>query len=68
LIDTGCSSQRANLEKELGSAGCKPGNLKAIVLTHGDFDHSGNASYLGKKFGTKMAMHHAFQPKAIWAA
>jgi hydroxyacylglutathione hydrolase len=43
-------------------------NLKAIVLTHGDFDHSGNASYLGKKFGTKMAMHHAFQPKAIWAA
>ena len=58
LIDTGCSNKRTNLEKELESAGCQPDNLKLIVLTHGDFDHSGNAAYLRRKFGTKVAMHY----------
>jgi hydroxyacylglutathione hydrolase len=58
LIDTGCSNKRTDLEKELESAGCKPGYLKLIVLTHGDFDHTGNAAYLRKKFGTKIAMHY----------
>ena len=58
LIDTGGSNKRNDLEKELESAGCKPGNLKLIVLTHGDFDHTGNAAYLRKKFGTKIAMHN----------
>jgi len=45
------------IEKELESAGCYPGNLKLIVLTHGDFDHCGNAAYLCKKFGSQIAMH-----------
>jgi hydroxyacylglutathione hydrolase len=54
LIDTGCANGRAKLERELGTAG---GNLKFIVLTHGDFDHSGNAAYLRQKFGAKIAMH-----------
>jgi len=58
LIDTGRASKRAKLEKELESAGCNPGNLKLIVLTHGDFDHTGNCAYLRQKFGTKIAMHH----------
>ena len=58
LIDTGCSNKRTDLEKEVESAGCKPGNLKLIVLTHGDFDHTGNAAYLRKKFDTKIAMHY----------
>ena len=58
LIDTGCSNKRTELEKELESAGCKPGNLKLIVLTHGDFDHTGNAAYLRKKFSTKITMHY----------
>ena len=57
LIDTGSSNQRASLEKELDRAGCKPGNLKLIIITHGDFDHTGNAAYLRKKFTTKLAMH-----------
>jgi len=57
LIDTGCTRKRTDLEKELEGAGCKPGNLQVIVLTHGDFDHSGNAAYLRKKFGARIAMH-----------
>lgn len=58
LIDTGSSNRRTDLEKELISAGCKPGNLKLIVLTHGDFDHTGNAAYLRSTFGTRIVMHY----------
>lgn len=57
LIDTSWSNKRTSLEKELTGAGCKIGNLKLIVLTHGDFDHSGNAAYLRKKHSAKIAMH-----------
>ena len=57
LIDTGLPNKRADLEKELESAGCKPGNLKLIILTHGDYDHADNCAYLWDKYGTKIAMH-----------
>jgi hydroxyacylglutathione hydrolase len=57
LIDTGASNKRRQLDKELESAGCRPGNLRLIVLTHGDFDHTGNAAYLRSKFGARIAMH-----------
>jgi len=57
LIDTGGSNKRTDLEKALESAGCKPGNLQLIVITHGDFDHTGNCAYLREKYGTKIAMH-----------
>ncbi len=57
LIDTGASNKRAELESALTRAGCKPGNLDLIILTHGDFDHISNAAYLADKFGTRIAMH-----------
>jgi glyoxylase-like metal-dependent hydrolase (beta-lactamase superfamily II) len=57
LIDTGGSNKRADLERELKSAGCKPGNLELIALTHGDFDHTGNCAHLRNKYGAKIAMH-----------
>jgi hydroxyacylglutathione hydrolase len=57
LIDTGCSNNRTHLDTKLESAGCQTGNLKLIVLTHGDFDHTGNAAYLRRKYDTKIAMH-----------
>jgi hydroxyacylglutathione hydrolase len=57
LIDTGGSNKRAEIEEALHRAGCRPGDLNLIVLTHGDFDHTGNAAYLRQKFGAKLAMH-----------
>jgi glyoxylase-like metal-dependent hydrolase (beta-lactamase superfamily II) len=48
LIDSGWANKRTSLEKELNNAGCTVNNLKLIVLTHGDFDHTGNAAYLMK--------------------
>ena len=57
LIDTGFSSKRAYLEKELESAGVMPGNLTLIILTHGDSDHADNAAFLRGKYGAKITMH-----------
>jgi hydroxyacylglutathione hydrolase len=57
LIDTGGSNGRTKLERELESAGCEPGHLKLIALTHGDFDHAGNAAYLRRTSGAKIAIH-----------
>ncbi len=62
LIDTGFPSKRADLEQGLASADCQPGNLKLIVITHADLDHTGNCAYLREKYSTqdhpvKIAMH-----------
>lgn len=57
LVDTGASNSRATLEQALHTAGCAPGNLPLILLTHGDFDHTGNAAYLRQEFGAKVALH-----------
>jgi hydroxyacylglutathione hydrolase len=57
LIDTGLANQRRTLERELENAGCRPGDLKLIVVTHGDSDHCGNCAYLREKFNAKIAMH-----------
>ena len=58
LIDTGSPNRRSYLENILQTSGCKPGHLTLIILTHGDFDHTGNAAYLRKKYSTRIAMHH----------
>jgi hydroxyacylglutathione hydrolase len=57
LVDTAISPRRLDLEKQLESAGCKPGNLKLIVLTHGHGDHTGNIVYLRDKYAAPIAMH-----------
>jgi glyoxylase-like metal-dependent hydrolase (beta-lactamase superfamily II) len=57
LIDTGWSNKLAYLEKELENLGCSLGNLKLIILTHGNFNHSGNSAYLSRKSNAKIAMH-----------
>ena len=57
LIDTGPPSARSRLDQKLAILGCVPGQLSLIVLTHGDFDHSGNAAYLRDAFGSRIAMH-----------
>jgi glyoxylase-like metal-dependent hydrolase (beta-lactamase superfamily II) len=58
LIDTARKSVRRRLEQELALVGCTPENLNLIILTHGDFDHTGNCAYFRDKFNAKIAMHH----------
>jgi len=57
LIDTGYSTNRKELEKQLEDAGCNPRNLKLILITHGHFDHTGNCAFLREKYGAQIAMH-----------
>jgi glyoxylase-like metal-dependent hydrolase (beta-lactamase superfamily II) len=57
LIDTGFTRYRSVIEKEIERTGCGIGQLKLIILTHGDLDHAGNAAYLHTKFASKIAMH-----------
>jgi glyoxylase-like metal-dependent hydrolase (beta-lactamase superfamily II) len=59
LVDTGTSSARKQLLAGLADAGCIPGSLRLVLLTHGDFDHTGNAAFLHASFGAKLAMHRA---------
>ena len=59
LIDTGFSFKRRAIEEETANAGCRPGNLKLIIITHADSDHIGNAAYFRKKYRAKIAMHRA---------
>lgn len=59
LIDTGVAQKWAQLESELLQAGCLPDKLKLVIVTHGDFDHTGNCAELKQKYGAKIAMHPA---------
>lgn len=58
-MDKAFTNRQDALVKELESQGCKPGNLKAIILTHGDNDHVANAAFLREKYQTVIAMHEA---------
>lgn len=65
LFDTGgnitlekeYNNRREELVRRLKEAGCVPGKLRAIVLTHGDMDHITNAAYLREQYGTVITMH-----------
>jgi glyoxylase-like metal-dependent hydrolase (beta-lactamase superfamily II) len=59
LIDTGLAQQWEKLEIELTAAGCLPDKLKLVVITHGDFDHTGNCAKLQEKYKAKIAIHQA---------
>ena len=59
LIDSGFSMGRSHIVKELENAGCLPGKLNLILITHADSDHTGNAAFLARKFAAKIAMHPA---------
>ncbi len=59
LIDTGMTNSRRQLDSALEHFCTQPGDLRLIVLTHGDFDHTGNARYLRNKYRSQIAMHEA---------
>jgi hydroxyacylglutathione hydrolase len=64
MVDAGVPFFRDALKKTLKAAGCKKGNLKFVVITHGDFDHTGSARYLQEKYGAKV-IAHKLEAKAI---
>lgn len=57
LVDCGLSTHRKRLLQSLDRAGCSPGDIKLVVLTHGDSDHAGNGAFLQKDLHVPVAMH-----------
>jgi glyoxylase-like metal-dependent hydrolase (beta-lactamase superfamily II) len=64
LIDSGSPNSRQALDAELQGLGCRPGALRLCIMTHGDFDHIGNAAHVRATFGSKLAMHAGDAPMA----
>jgi len=56
-LDKEFNNRRQELVQKLEQEGCYPGDLKAIILTHGDIDHTMNAAYLREQYQTIIAMH-----------
>lgn len=51
------NNRRQALINGLEKAGCQRGNLKLILLTHGDIDHVANAQFIKEQYQTKIAIH-----------
>jgi hydroxyacylglutathione hydrolase len=62
MIDTGFSLQRRAVKTALSRAGCRRGNLKLVVITHGDSDHAGNARYIKEKYNSRIGLHREELP------
>ncbi len=65
LIDSGVPASRQKLEAALLDAGCGAGQLKLVIVTHGDIDHAGNCAHLQDKFGARIAMHDGDAERVI---
>ena len=57
VMDRQFDNRRDRLVEDLEKYGCKPGNLKLVVLTHGDNDHAANAAFIRAKYNAEIAMH-----------
>lgn len=57
VTDKQFDNRREKLTAALHREGCRPGNLKLVVLTHGDIDHAASAAYIRSAYGAPIAMH-----------
>ena len=64
MIDSGLSFSRKAVNEGLIDAGCRPGELKLVILTHGDIDHTGNCIFLRKEYDAKIAVQQS-ESKAL---
>lgn len=58
VMDREFCSRSALLTELLALHGCTLGNLKLILLSHGDHDHVANAALLKSRFNAPIALHH----------
>ncbi|WP_228407322.1 MBL fold metallo-hydrolase [Leucobacter muris] len=65
IIDAGLSGHWRDLRAELTVAGRTLGDVKGIILTHGDSDHLGFAERLRRHLGIPVYVHHADAARAM---
>jgi hydroxyacylglutathione hydrolase len=57
VVDTGMPGQMEKVLANIKAVGKKPEDVKLIVLTHADLDHSGSAAALRARTGAPIAAH-----------
>lgn len=57
LIDAGYPGDREAVLASLGALGYRPGDVRAILLTHAHIDHLGTAIWLANEYGTPVYCH-----------
>lgn len=65
LVDAGLPGDRRRLLEALASLGRTPRDLRGVVITHGDADHTGLAGWLQREFGTPIWIHEADAARAL---
>jgi glyoxylase-like metal-dependent hydrolase (beta-lactamase superfamily II) len=64
VIDAGLGGHWNDLIRELKAIGRAPGDIRAVVLTHGDSDHVGFAERLRRDHGVPVYVHEADAARA----
>ena len=59
IVDTGVPSSWGSLAHVLPRIGRTMGDVEAVVLTHGHFDHLGFAERARREFGVPVYVHEA---------
>ncbi len=57
MIDTGLVGEPFFIRRLVRNLGLKPASIKAILLTHGHLDHTGNLAWLKEWTGAKVYAH-----------
>lgn len=63
VIDTGMPGNEKKILEYARSFGVEPANLRFIILTHPDIDHSGSVAGLKNLTGAKVAIHELDAPR-----
>jgi glyoxylase-like metal-dependent hydrolase (beta-lactamase superfamily II) len=59
MVDAGQPGVVGRFIKKLNKHGIDPGDIRLMVLTHGDFDHMGSTREIKEVTGAKVAIHDA---------
>lgn len=65
LVDAGLASNALGLDGDLRENGFDPARLRAIVLTHGHYDHAGGARHFQVAYGTPVIAGRGDEPLLI---
>jgi hydroxyacylglutathione hydrolase len=63
VVDTGLPGNAGKIIDYVQSIGSHPSDIKTIVLTHSDMDHTGSVARLKEETNAKVAIHEADAPR-----